>query len=48
MASLLTIKTWIEFQRKQLYDHQFITNTARLIRSVPVEDQIAGLQLYGE
>jgi adenylate cyclase len=36
-------KTWNEFQRKQLSDHQFITGTARLLRSVPLEDQILGL-----
>jgi class 3 adenylate cyclase len=41
-------KTWIEFQKKQLTDHQFITTTARLLRNVPVEDQIAGLQIYSE
>ncbi|MGA2408170.1 MAG: adenylate/guanylate cyclase domain-containing protein [Bacteroidales bacterium] len=41
-------KTWIETQRKQLSDHEFITKTARLLRNVPVEDQIAGLQVYGE
>jgi adenylate cyclase len=40
--------TWIELQRKQLYDHKFITKTASLLRSVPIEDQIAGLQVYGE
>jgi class 3 adenylate cyclase len=37
-------KTWIEFQQKQLSDHQFLTNTAQILRSVPLEDQIAGLQ----
>ena len=42
------IKTWIDTQRKQLSDHEFITKTARLLRNVPVEDQIAGLQVYGE
>ncbi|MCE5346133.1 MAG: hypothetical protein LLG13_07590 [Bacteroidales bacterium] len=36
-------KTWIEMQKKLLTDHEFITNTARLLRSVPVNDQIAGL-----
>jgi adenylate cyclase len=41
-------KTWIDYQRKLLTDHQFITNTARLLRSVTVEDQIAGLQIYSE
>jgi adenylate cyclase len=40
--------TWIEFQKKQLTDHQFITTTAKLLRNVPVEDQIAGLQVYTE
>lgn len=36
-------KRWIEIQKKSLYDHQFRTNTARLLRSVPVEDQVASL-----
>jgi len=40
--------TWIEFQKKQLTDHQFITTTAKLLRNVPLEDQIAGLQVYTE
>ena len=39
-------KTWIEFQRKQLTDHQFITDTGRLLRSVPLEEQIEGLEVY--
>ena len=37
-------KTWIEMQKQQLIKHEFITATARLLRSVPKEDQIAGLQ----
>jgi adenylate cyclase len=41
-------KTWIEFQKKQLTGHQFITRTAKLLRNVRVEDQIAGLQEYIE
>jgi class 3 adenylate cyclase len=41
-------KTWIEFQKKQLTDHQFITKTAKLLRNVPLEDQIGGLQVYTE
>jgi class 3 adenylate cyclase len=41
-------KTWIEFLRKQLTDHKFITNTAQLLRSVSVEDQITGLGVYGQ
>jgi adenylate cyclase len=36
--------TWIGIQKKYLYDHQFRTNTARLLRSVSLEDQITGLQ----
>lgn len=35
---------WIEIQKKYLLEHQFMTNTARLLRSVPVEDQINALQ----
>jgi hypothetical protein len=41
-------KTWIEFLQKQLSDHQFLTNTARILRSVPMEDQISGLQKYSK
>jgi len=41
-------KSWIELQKKLLRDHEFITGTARLLRSVPAEDQIAGLHVYGE
>jgi adenylate cyclase len=41
-------KSWIEFQRKQLADHEFITKTAGILRTVPVEVQIAGLQVYSE
>jgi adenylate cyclase len=41
-------KTWIEIQRKQLSDHEFLTVTARLLRSVPLGDQISGLKEYNE
>jgi hypothetical protein len=41
-------KTWIEFQKKLLTDHQFITTTAKLLRNVPLGDQIAGLLVNGE
>jgi adenylate cyclase len=34
---------WIELQKKQLFDHQFMTNTARLLRSVSAGDQVAAL-----
>ena len=38
-------KTWIDSLIKQQNDHQFITKTARLLRNVTAEDQIAGLQV---
>ncbi len=34
---------WLELQRKLLADHEFLTDTARLLRNIPVEDQIAAL-----
>ncbi|MGD0340758.1 MAG: adenylate/guanylate cyclase domain-containing protein [Bacteroidales bacterium] len=34
---------WIEIQRKLLLDHEFITDTGKLLRSVPVEDQVSAL-----
>ena len=37
-------KKWIEIQKKHLFDHKFLTNSARLLRSVTVEDQIAALE----
>jgi adenylate cyclase len=36
-------KTWVEIQRKLLSDHLFLTDTARLLRSVSYEEQLAGL-----
>jgi adenylate cyclase len=41
-------KTWVEFQKKQLADHQFVTETARLLRNVPADDQLAALQVDKE
>ena len=38
-------KTWIDSLIEQQNDHQFITKTARLLRNVTAEDQIAGLQV---
>jgi adenylate cyclase len=38
--------SWIEIQKNFLRDHQFMTKTGKLLRSVLTEDQIAGLQLY--
>ena len=37
-------KTWIQTQKKLLRDHDFLTKTARLLRNVPVEEQITGLE----
>ena len=37
-------KSWIEIQKKLLSDHEFLTGTARYLRSVSVEEQIAELQ----
>ena len=37
-------KTWIDSLIRQQNDHQFITKTARLLRNVATEDQIAELQ----
>jgi adenylate cyclase len=34
---------WTEIQRKLLLDHEFITDTGKLLRSVPVEDQVSAL-----
>jgi uncharacterized protein len=42
------IEIWIDNQRKLLSDHEFITATARLLRSIPAEDQIAALNVYGK
>jgi hypothetical protein len=41
-------KEWIEIQRKLLTDHEFLTNTGKLLRSVAIEDQVAALQTINE
>lgn len=41
-------KEWMEIQRQLLIDHEFITNTGKLLRSIPLEDQIASLHASGE
>lgn len=38
-------KTWIMMQRDLLLGHEFLTDTARLLRSVSAAEQIAGLEL---
>jgi adenylate cyclase len=39
---------WIEDQKKFLLDHQFRTDTARLLRSVSLEEQLAIIQTSAE
>jgi|WetSurMetagenome_2_1015567.scaffolds.fasta_scaffold00018_87 adenylate cyclase len=34
---------WIAIQRKLLTDHEFVTNTGRMLRSVQAKDQVAAL-----
>jgi adenylate cyclase len=41
-------KSWIDIQEKLLTEHEFITDTARILRSVQAADQIAALHAYGE
>jgi hypothetical protein len=38
-----TKKEWTDNQRKLLIEHEFLTNTGRLLRNVQVEDQVAAL-----
>jgi adenylate cyclase len=35
---------WIDIQEKELREHEFITGTAKLLRNIQVEDQIAALR----
>jgi hypothetical protein len=37
-------KNWIQTQKMLLRDHEFLTKSARLLRNVPVEEQITGLE----
>jgi len=39
---------WIQNQRKILIEHEFLTSTAKLLRSVPVEEQVSLLQDFGK
>jgi class 3 adenylate cyclase len=39
---------WIGDQKNFLLDHQFRTNTARLLRSVSLEEQLANIQMSSE
>ncbi len=40
------VSNWIGIQIKLLNDHEFITGTGKLLRSVQAEDQIASLNAY--
>lgn len=44
----LDTKGWLDFLRKQLAEHEFITASGKLLRSIPVEDQIAQLQVISD
>jgi len=37
-------KTWFNYQEKFLSDHEFLTNTGKLLRSVTIENQIDALK----
>jgi uncharacterized membrane protein YfhO len=41
-------KKWIEAQRKQLSEHEFITSTANLLRSVTKEGQVSALMDFAK
>jgi adenylate cyclase len=41
-------KTWYEIQNTLLNDHQFLTGTARVLRNVSAEVQMATLHVYNE
>jgi class 3 adenylate cyclase len=43
---LTSVNTWVESQKKLLSDHEFLTETGKLLRSVPVEEQIASLNAH--
>jgi hypothetical protein len=40
--------SWIEIQHKVLSEHEFLTNTAKILRSVSVEEQLTSLGSKGE
>jgi class 3 adenylate cyclase len=39
---------WLQNQRKILIEHEFVTDTAKLLRNITVEEQIALLQEFGK
>jgi len=40
------ISSWLDDQRKLLFDHDFLTKSSRAMRSVTIQDQIAELRIY--
>jgi adenylate cyclase len=43
---LTSIESWIEMQKKLLVNHDFLTNTGKLLRSVTIEEQVAALHTF--
>ena len=41
-------QTWLRSQVKMLEEHEFLTSTAKILRSIPPEEQIAALQANTE
>lgn len=39
---------WIEIQKKLLRDHEFMTETGKILRSVSLEEQIKALEVYNK
>ena len=39
-------RAWMQNQKKMLAEHEFISSTAKLLRGISVEDQVATLQLF--
>jgi class 3 adenylate cyclase len=45
-GKLIPVEEWINNQKKLLKDHVFLTETGKVLRSIPVEEQIASLSAY--
>lgn len=45
---LTTSENWIQTQQTLLYEHEFLTKTGKLLRSVSIPDQIKALEVYGK
>ena len=40
--------SWYKLQKAFLEEHQFITSTAKILRSVTLEEQLSALKVYNE